>query len=90
MDDEQGREGRMVITDVKGNSFVVEPLERRSPGVVDEHKLANIGEETYEEIISNVMVHTHEQAIARFILGKTAGLKRDPIMGLQDGPPCLN
>jgi hypothetical protein len=42
MDYERGREGRISILDVKGDSFTMELLKIRVTGVVDKHELANL------------------------------------------------
>jgi hypothetical protein len=42
MDYEYGREGRILILDVKGDSFTVELLKLRVTRVVDKHELANL------------------------------------------------
>lgn len=92
MYDEQGGEGCVVILHIKRNSFAVELLKIIITREVDEYKLANIGKETYEEIViikSAAMIATHEQAITRFMLKSTFGLPRDPIKGLQFAPEFL-
>jgi hypothetical protein len=42
MDYEYGREGRIFMLDIKGNSFTMELLKIGVTGVVDKHKLANL------------------------------------------------
>ena len=42
MDDEKGREGRMAIVYVKGDSLAMELLKLGTIGVVHKHKLARL------------------------------------------------
>jgi hypothetical protein len=42
MYEEYGREGRMVIVNVKGDGLTMERLKSRSIGVVDKHEFLNL------------------------------------------------
>ena len=105
VDNEQGREWRMAIIDVKGNSLAVELPKIRVIRVVDENELADlhtvntwckakksqthIRKETYEENVfveEGVVVATHKQAVARFMLGMTFDLRREPTTPPEVGP----